>query len=121
MEITVRLLRKMKINLPFLKCYHPRVFIQRTPSQRTTETPTSAALLIAARFTLTKTWAQHRCPTTKEGREKCGIYAQWKFSITKKYEFVPSEGNNLRLSFKQMKPILEGQISCLLSFVVSIF
>lgn len=122
MEITVRLLRKLKINLPFLQVLpsqgiHPKGIHH----QRTTETPTSAALLIAAQFTLAKTWAQPRCPTTKEGMEKRGIYTQWNFSITKKNEFMPSEGNNLRLSFKQMKPILERQISCLLSFVVSIF
>ena len=50
-------------------------------------------MFIAARFTIAKTWKQHRCPSTDEWIKKMWYkYTMEYYSATKKKEIMPFAG-----------------------------
>jgi len=70
-----RLLRKLKIELPF----DPAIPILGIyPEKTTTRKDTSTLMFIAAIFAIAKTWKQPTCPSTLEWIKKMWyIYTQW--------------------------------------------
>ena len=49
------------------------------------EKDTYIPLVVAALFTIARTWKQPRCPLTYEWIKKCGSYTQWPISHKKEH------------------------------------
>ena len=67
-------LKKLGIKPPYVPAI-PLLDIY--PEETKTERDTCILLLIAALFTIARTWKQPRCPSTDESIKKCGTYTQW--------------------------------------------
>ena len=73
-KIVWRYLRKLHIELP----YDPAVpLLGIYPDKTFLEKDTCTHMLIAALFTIAKTWKQPKCPSTGLGLGRCGLYTQW--------------------------------------------
>ena len=47
------------------------------PEKTIIERDVCTPMFIATLFTMDRTWEQHRCPSTDEWIQNCGIYMQW--------------------------------------------
>ena len=65
---------KLKIELP----YYPAIpFLDIYPDKTITQKDTCTTVLIAALFTIAKTWKQPKYPLTDEWIRRYGTYIQW--------------------------------------------
>ena len=69
-------LRKLKIELP----YDPAILLLGIyPDKTIIKKDTCIPMLIAAQFTIAKTWKQPKCPLTEEWIKKMYIYTMFSF------------------------------------------
>ena len=69
-----RFLKKLKIELP----YDPAIPVLGIyPEKAIIQKDTCTPMLIAALFTIARSWKQPKCPSTDEWIKKSGIYIQW--------------------------------------------
>ena len=69
-----RFLKKLKIELP----YDPAIPVLGIyPEKAIIQKDTCTPMLIAALFTIARSWKQPKCPSTDEWIKKSGTYIQW--------------------------------------------
>ena len=71
-----KFLTKLKIELS----HDPAIPLLDIYPEKTIQKDTCTFKLIAALFSIAKTWKQPKCPSTDEWKRRCGTYIQW--SIT---------------------------------------
>ena len=91
------------------------------PEETKTERDTCMPLIIAALFTIVRTWKQPRCPSTDEWRKKLWyIYTMECYSAIKRNAF-----ESVLMQWMNLEPIIQTEVSqkdkyCILTHIYGI-
>ena len=97
-----RLFKKLGIKSP----YEPAIpLLGIYPEETKIEKDTCIPLVIAALFTIARTWKQRRCPSTDEWIKSCGIYIQRNSSAIKRNTF-----ESVLMRWMNLEPIIDSEV-----------